>query len=211
MKELHVSFVCLPDVLGSNKDYLNLNLNLNLNLKVTLNWDGWALTFNSTPLVPHICVSGSALAQIMACRLFGASYYLNQCWNIVNWTLRNKLQLIFNQNTKLFIHENAFENIVCEINCDHFVMGERVKFFSDTYLSHQYNGMNGQTTVFGRTFWLRNIFWYCSWPFAIISRFLWRMAHNFVLAVGSHSVNPLSRNQWCLRRHQCRHWSGATV
>ena len=29
MKELHVSFVCLPAVLGSNKDYLNLNLNLN--------------------------------------------------------------------------------------------------------------------------------------------------------------------------------------
>ena len=29
MKELHVLFVCLPAVLGSNKDCLNLNLNLN--------------------------------------------------------------------------------------------------------------------------------------------------------------------------------------
>ena len=31
-----------------------------------------------------------------------------------NWTLRNKLQWNFNQNAKLFIHENASENIVCE-------------------------------------------------------------------------------------------------
>ena len=40
------------------------------------------------------------------------SHYLNQCWVIVNWTLWNKVQWNFNQNTKLFIHENAFENIV---------------------------------------------------------------------------------------------------
>ena len=33
---------------------------------------------------------------------------------IVNWTLRNKLRWNFNQTTKLFIHENASENIVCE-------------------------------------------------------------------------------------------------
>ena len=42
------------------------------------------------------------------------SHYLNQCWVIVNWTLRNKLQLNIDQNTKLFIHKNASENIVCE-------------------------------------------------------------------------------------------------
>ena len=36
-------------------------------------------------------------------------------WVIVNWTLRNKLQQNFNQNTKLFILENASENIVCEM------------------------------------------------------------------------------------------------
>ena len=43
------------------------------------------------------------------------SHYLNQCWVFVNWTLRNKLQWNFHQNTKLFIHENASENIVCEM------------------------------------------------------------------------------------------------
>ena len=69
---------------------------------------------------------GSGLVQIMACRLFGAksliinglapnAHYLNQCWVIGNWTLRNKLQWNFNQNKKLFIHENASENITCEI------------------------------------------------------------------------------------------------
>ena len=54
----------------------------------------------------------------MACRLFGAkplSNYLNLCWIIVNWTPRKKLQWNFNHNTKLFIYENASENIVCKM------------------------------------------------------------------------------------------------
>ena len=43
------------------------------------------------------------------------SLYPNLCWVNVNWTFRNKLQWNLNQNTKLFIHENASENIVCEM------------------------------------------------------------------------------------------------
>ena len=43
------------------------------------------------------------------------SHYLNQCWNIVNWTLRNKLQWNLNRNSNIFIHENAFESVVCEM------------------------------------------------------------------------------------------------
>ena len=57
---------------------------------------------------------GSALAQIMACRLFVA-YCINNCWVIANRTLRNKVQWSLNQNAKLFIHGNAYENIVCEM------------------------------------------------------------------------------------------------
>ena len=60
----------------------------------------------------------SALVQIMFCRLLGAkpsSEPMLGYWDIVNWTLRNKLQWNFNQNTKLFIHENASEKIVCEM------------------------------------------------------------------------------------------------
>ena len=42
-------------------------------------------------------------------------HYLNQRRVIVNCTLKNKLQWNLNRNTKLFIHENAFENVVCEM------------------------------------------------------------------------------------------------
>ena len=43
------------------------------------------------------------------------SHYLNHCWNIVNWTLGNKLQWNFNRNSNIFIQENAFENVVCKM------------------------------------------------------------------------------------------------
>ena len=40
------------------------------------------------------------------------SHYLNLGWIIVNWTLRNKFQWNFNQNSYIFIQENAFEKVV---------------------------------------------------------------------------------------------------
>ena len=40
------------------------------------------------------------------------SHHLNQCWVIVNWTLRNKFQRNINWNTTIFIQENAFGNVV---------------------------------------------------------------------------------------------------
>ena len=43
------------------------------------------------------------------------SHYLNQCWNIVNWTLGNQLQRNFNLNSNIFTHENGFESVVCEM------------------------------------------------------------------------------------------------
>ena len=60
----------------------------------------------------HICVSK---ITIIASDNGLPSHYLNQCWNIVNWTLGNKLQWNFNQNSNIFIQENAFENGVCEM------------------------------------------------------------------------------------------------
>ena len=42
------------------------------------------------------------------------SQYVNQCWNILNWNLRNKLQWNFKRKSHVFIQENAFENIVCK-------------------------------------------------------------------------------------------------
>ena len=43
------------------------------------------------------------------------SHYLDQCWVIINWTLGNKLQWNFHQNTTLFINENALKNIACKM------------------------------------------------------------------------------------------------
>ena len=43
------------------------------------------------------------------------SHYLNQWWNIVNWTYRNKLWWNFNRNSYIFIQENAFETGVWEM------------------------------------------------------------------------------------------------
>ena len=40
------------------------------------------------------------------------SHYLKQCWNIVNVTFGNKFQWNLNRNSYMFIHENAFENII---------------------------------------------------------------------------------------------------
>ena len=50
----------------------------------------------------HICIS----------KLTVGSHYLNQCWDIVNWVLRNKLQWNLNRNLYIFFEENAFENVV---------------------------------------------------------------------------------------------------
>ena len=48
----------------------------------------------------------------MACRWSAPSHYLNQCWNSVNWNLKNKLQWNFIRNSYIFIRENPFENVV---------------------------------------------------------------------------------------------------
>ena len=55
----------------------------------------------------------SAFVQIMACRIFGAKPLAKPMLGYR--TLRNKLQWNFNKVTQFFIHENASENIVCEM------------------------------------------------------------------------------------------------
>ena len=40
------------------------------------------------------------------------SHHLNQCWIVINWNLKNKLQWNSNRNLYIFIQENAFENDV---------------------------------------------------------------------------------------------------
>ena len=55
--------------------------------------------------------TGSSLVQVME---QATIHYLKQCRIIVDWTLRNKFQWNFNRNPYIFIHENAFECVLCE-------------------------------------------------------------------------------------------------
>ena len=67
----------------------------------------------------------------------------SQCWNIVKWTLRNKLQWNLNRNTHIIIQENALENIVwkmaailswsqCVKGCSHIDVLPILKWTSPT-------------------------------------------------------------------------------
>ena len=64
---------------------------------------------NRVYIFPLWCYSQLAPYFLAPC------HYLNQCWVIVNWTLSNKLQWIFIQNSIVFVNENASEKIVCEM------------------------------------------------------------------------------------------------
>ena len=63
----------------------------------------------------HINESGQYWFRWWLVVYSATSHYLNQCWVIVNWTLGNKLQWNFNQNKKLFFHENASVKIACKM------------------------------------------------------------------------------------------------
>ena len=43
------------------------------------------------------------------------SHYLNQCWNIINLILKNKLRWNVNENSYIFVQENVFKNVICEM------------------------------------------------------------------------------------------------
>ena len=40
------------------------------------------------------------------------SHYLKQCWNVINWTIRNKPHWNLNRNPYIFFQENAFQYCV---------------------------------------------------------------------------------------------------
>ena len=63
--------------------------------------------------VTHICISNLTIIGLDN-GLSVPSHHLNQCWNIVNWTTRNKLQWNFNQNSYICI-KNLFLNVVWKL------------------------------------------------------------------------------------------------
>ena len=68
---------------------------------------------NSWGQVTHICVSklGHLWFRSLLVAWSAPSHYLKQCWNIVNWTIGNKLQWNLDRNLHIFNHENIFENV----------------------------------------------------------------------------------------------------
>ena len=57
-----------------------------------------------------------SLVQIRVCHVTPAPYRcIDQCWNIINLTPRNKLQWNFNRNSYMCIQENPFKNVVCKM------------------------------------------------------------------------------------------------
>ena len=64
--------------------------------------------------VTHICVGYITITY--SDRSWSApSHYLNQCWYIVNWALKNKLYWNLSRKSHIFIQENAFEIVVSEM------------------------------------------------------------------------------------------------
>ena len=82
--------------------------------------------FNSLrPRNAYMCQwTGPSLVQTMACCV--PSHYLNQCWHIVNWTIRNKIQWNIDRNS--IIQEMGSK--ISPENGDHFVSFKNVETIS---------------------------------------------------------------------------------
>ena len=65
--------------------------------------------------VTHICVGNLIIIDSGVPPWSVPSHYLNQSWNIANWTHGNQLQWDFNRHLNNHLGENAFENVVCEM------------------------------------------------------------------------------------------------
>ena len=90
------------------------------NIIVCQYWDGEGSGNNSArnTNISSACMRqwiGSALVQIIACGLFGATPLSKQMLGCCQLDPRNRVQSNIHQNTKLYTHYNAYENIVCEM------------------------------------------------------------------------------------------------
>ena len=69
--------------------------------------------------------TGSALVQVMACRLFGTKPLPEPMLADCQLDAQEQTSVKFESKYKLFIDENAFQNVFCQIG-DHFVQGRWV-------------------------------------------------------------------------------------
>ena len=61
-------------------------------------------------------------------------HYVNQWWNIVNWSLRNKLQWNIHLNSFFVIQENAFGSAVCEMSTIFALASKCLHIVADTLI-----------------------------------------------------------------------------
>ena len=66
---------------------------------------------------------GTALVQVMACRLIGSKLLPVPMLAYCQWDFWEQISMKFESNSMIFIQENAFEIVVCH-NSVHFVQGE---------------------------------------------------------------------------------------
>ena len=79
--------------------------------------------------VKHICLS--KLTVIGSDNGLAPSHHLNQCWNIVNWTLMNNIQWNINRNSLIFVHKKY-----CVENAGHFCQYNQSKRYPCAYIFH---------------------------------------------------------------------------
>ena len=161
----------------------------------SLNWDSPLLPVAENILThwsrgTHICVSNLAI--------IGSDNGLSPGWrqaiiwsnagNIVNWTLGNQLQWNFNQNSNIFIHENGFESVVCEMaailsrpQCVDTLKPEKWQPYCEWHAFHNVIRINKITNFLARS--IRAVFVQHSYQFLIhVLSWHWQ---------GSHTVNSL--------------------
>ena len=97
---------------------ISVNLNQNMTIFIQEN-EFQNIVFKLAAILPH----SNMLTHLPQCRIYSLtnwlitassngsppSHYLNQCWCIVNYTLRNKFQWNFNRNSNIIIQEKVFE------------------------------------------------------------------------------------------------------
>ena len=146
----------------------------------------YALTHSSR--VMHICVGDLTIIGSDNGLSPGWHQDLNQYWNIVNWTLMNKLQRNFYQNYDIFIQEQAFESVICEMaailsrpQCVYIMFNE------GTNLTHYFISIEIQETSTPRDkyFPLFHLYWVASITLKQLTHCGWGM-DIYISKLGHH-------------------------
>ena len=135
------------------------------------------------------------------------SHYLNQCWNIVNWTLRNKLQWNYSRNYNIFFKKDAVENVFCVIAS----ISSRPQWVNT--LRPEQNGGHFAASIFKCIFLNENIWisitlslyfvpkgWINNIP-SLVQIMAWRTQGDKPLSEPMMIILLMHRPQWVQRHH----------